>query len=32
MVADPRKIAWIAQTKVKTDAHDVTPALAQVQV
>ena len=33
LVADPRKIAWIAQTKVKTDAHDVTPALApQVQV
>jgi transposase len=23
LVADPRKIAWIAQTKVKTDAHDV---------
>ena len=28
LVADPRKMAWIAQTKVKTDAHDVTPALA----
>jgi hypothetical protein len=23
LVADPRKIAWIAQTRVKTDAHDV---------
>jgi transposase len=23
LVADPRMIAWIAQTKVKTDAHDV---------
>jgi len=29
LVADPRKIAWIAQTRVKTDAHDVTPALAR---
>ncbi len=23
LVADPRKIVWIAQTRVKTDAHDV---------
>jgi transposase len=23
LVADPRKIAWVAQTRVKTDAHDV---------
>ena len=28
LVADLRKIVWIAQTRVKTDAHDVIPALA----